>query len=68
MNWIVKINGKRRLKTREPEEASRKALLWWGRSMRTDLVQIFSLGPCREEVLVEEWLPENKAALQGEEG
>jgi len=58
MNWIIKVNGKRKLKTKNPDEASRKALLWWGRSEHKALIQIYSLGPMRKEILVEEWLKE----------
>ena len=58
MMWRVRINGKSKLTTKNPEAAMRKGHLWWMRSDRMSLVQIFSLGI--GETLVEEWLPEHK--------
>ena len=58
MMWRVRINGKSKFTTKNPDEATRKGHLWWIRSDRKLLVQIFSLGI--GETLVEEWLPEYK--------
>ena len=58
MMWRVRINGKLKLTTKNPEEATGKGHLWWMRSGGMSLVQIFSFGI--GETLVEEWLPEHK--------
>jgi len=55
LKWYVRVDGKRVMTTTNSCEATNRALREWAKSDRKSLVQIFSRGPLRKEILVEEW-------------